>query len=393
MPSVPVIFLLMGVPVLLWLMMSMRPPRPTPHSASDILVDMHCHTTESDGDRTAEEQLQEAARAGLRALWITDHDMIRDLGRTRQIQAAARKAGVDVSFGVEITVDWDKKEHHLLGYFPDVEWQRSELSPAMTTLQAEVAKVKDSRENRNQQMVSYLNELLASPTGRSYFISDEKHRQFRPLVVSEVAKWAKENANLMEPTSLGRPHFRAYMINMGIDERLIFGPRAGDGVATVTEDGQVFFDEDRAGKKGVELEALMHSATLDKRNIAFRPLPILEAIRLINAAGGRAVLAHPPTLGSTWADRFSPQVPELARNGLWGIEAFSSEIDQENHEIIAKLAEENNLVMTGGSDNHGSLKIYAKLGKVYRSGTNVYKDLEYWSREGLKKSKTLREDL
>ena len=96
-------------------------------------------------------------------------------------------------------VDWDKKEHHLLGYFPDVEWQRSELSPAMTTLQAEVAKVrhtqrsarlacrrsplfsfrlfffffsffviqvKDSRENRNQQMVSYLNELLASPTGR-----------------------------------------------------------------------------------------------------------------------------------------------------------------------------------------------------------------------------------
>jgi predicted metal-dependent phosphoesterase TrpH len=41
---------------------------------------------------------------GLRALWITDHDMIRDLDRTRQIQAAARKAGVDVSFGVEITV-------------------------------------------------------------------------------------------------------------------------------------------------------------------------------------------------------------------------------------------------------------------------------------------------
>ena len=88
----------------------------------------------------------------------------------------------------------------------------------------------------------------------------------------------------------------------------------------VTEDGQVFFDEDRAGKKGVELEALMHSAvrlrsghlavfpsplfprraspteylpppqTLDKRNIAFRPLPILEAIRLINAAGMPSVV-------------------------------------------------------------------------------------------------------
>lgn len=102
--------------------------------------------------------------------------------------------------------------------------------------------------------------------------------------------------------------------------------------------------------------------------------------------GGRAVLAHPPTLGSSWAARFVPQcvlfrrftffsgpaalsisnrtppvplhrVPELALNGLWGIEAFSSEIDQENHDIIAKVARENNLVMTGGSDNHGSLKV------------------------------------
>lgn len=53
----------------------------------------------------------------------------------------------------------------------------------------------------------------------------------------------------------------------------------------------------------------------------------------------------------------SSRVPELARNGLWGIEAFSSEIDQENHDIIAKVARENNLVMTGGSDNHGSLKV------------------------------------
>jgi hypothetical protein len=50
-------------------------------------------------------------------------------------------------------------------------------------------------------------------------------------------------------------------------------------------------------------------------------------------------------------------MPELARKGLWGIEAFSSEIDQENHDIIAKVARENNLVMTGGSDNHGSLKV------------------------------------
>lgn len=40
------------------LIVSLRPPRIPPQSLSDVAVDMHCHTTESDGDRTAEEQLQ-----------------------------------------------------------------------------------------------------------------------------------------------------------------------------------------------------------------------------------------------------------------------------------------------------------------------------------------------
>ncbi len=76
---------------------------------------------------------------------------------------------------------------------------------------------------------------------------------------------------------MGRPHFRyamnwfspvanlrlrpsAYLIENGVDERLIFGPRAGDGVALLASDNQVYFDEARTGQKGVELEALLHSA-------------------------------------------------------------------------------------------------------------------------------------
>ena len=46
---------------------------------------------------------------------------------------------------------------------------------------------------------------------------------------------------------------------------LIFGPRAGDGVALITSDGTVLWDDDKKGKKGTEVEALMHSATLAKR--------------------------------------------------------------------------------------------------------------------------------
>eukprot|EP00730_Choanoeca_flexa_P001379 TRINITY_DN10609_c0_g1_i4.p1 TRINITY_DN10609_c0_g1~~TRINITY_DN10609_c0_g1_i4.p1 ORF type:complete len:410 (+),score=65.74 TRINITY_DN10609_c0_g1_i4:165-1394(+) len=361
---------------------------------AEVKVDMHCHTTESDGDRTAEEQIQLASTIGLEALWITDHDMIRDLPRTHELQRVGRQAGVDVSFGVEITVLWAKKEHHLLGYFPDTAWAGTQLSPPMVQLQKAVAEVKDSRENRNQMMVAFLNKLLASPEGISYFTDPVKHAQFQPLNVATVAEWAKINANLMEPTSLGRPHFRAYLIQVvGVREDLIFGPRAGDGVATLADDGKVYFDAEREGKTGPEIEALMHSATLAKRNIAFEPLPILEAIRMIRSADGRAVLAHPPTLGSSWVDKFAPKVEELAANGLWGIEAFSSEIDEDNNAVIQLLAKRHNLVMTGGSDNHGSLKIYAQLGKVSRAQGKTYAELEYWAREGLKRSQYVRGEL
>ena len=60
--------------------------RPNHAAAQGVTADMHTHTTESDGDRTAEEQIQLAGVLGLRSLWLTDHDLIRDLPRVRQLQ-------------------------------------------------------------------------------------------------------------------------------------------------------------------------------------------------------------------------------------------------------------------------------------------------------------------
>lgn len=50
---------------------------------------------------------------------------------------------------------------------------------------------------------------------------------------------------------------------------------------------------------------------------------------------------------------------DLKTGGLWGIEAFSSEIDSDNHSKIVALAIANGLQVTGGSDNHGTLKVRA----------------------------------
>ncbi len=51
------------------------------------------------------------------------------------------------------------------------------------------------------------------------------------------------------------------------------------------------------------------------------------------------------------------RIADLAAAGLWGIEAFSSEISESSHEAIASFAAANNLQLTGGSDNHGTLKV------------------------------------
>lgn len=66
------------------------------------IVDMHVHTTESDGDRTAEEQIRAASQLGLPHVWITDHDMIRDLPRIRELQSTGQKHSVTVGFGLSL---------------------------------------------------------------------------------------------------------------------------------------------------------------------------------------------------------------------------------------------------------------------------------------------------
>jgi predicted metal-dependent phosphoesterase TrpH len=77
-------------------------------------VDLHVHTTNSDGTYTAAQVVDLARRAGLAALAVTDHDT---LGGVPLAQAAAIGSGVEIVAGVEITTEYRQRELHLLGYF------------------------------------------------------------------------------------------------------------------------------------------------------------------------------------------------------------------------------------------------------------------------------------
>jgi predicted metal-dependent phosphoesterase TrpH len=84
----------------------------------------------------------------------------------------------------------------------------------------------------------------------------------------------------------------------------------------------------------------------------------VEAIELIHEAQGVAVLAHPGALGR------DELIPSLARRGLDGLEAIYPLHDRKTTQYYKKLAADNNMIFTGGSDSHGRKTDKAALGSL-----------------------------
>jgi predicted metal-dependent phosphoesterase TrpH len=87
--------------------------RVTSPSAEPRYVDLHLHTTWSDGRWGPRKVIEEAAAAGLAAVSITDHDVI---GGLAEGQLAADEHGIAFLPGVELTADWNGRTVHVLGY-------------------------------------------------------------------------------------------------------------------------------------------------------------------------------------------------------------------------------------------------------------------------------------
>ncbi|MGI6668556.1 MAG: PHP domain-containing protein [Acetivibrionales bacterium] len=111
-----------------------------------IYIDLHVHTTASDGSMTPAEIVRYAYEKGLAAVAITDHDT---MDGVEQALEEGRKLGFEVIAGVEISVDF-MPEMHLLGYFLDGHYE-----PILNTLQD----LREKREYRNPRIVSKLNDL------------------------------------------------------------------------------------------------------------------------------------------------------------------------------------------------------------------------------------------
>jgi predicted metal-dependent phosphoesterase TrpH len=111
------------------------------------MIDLHLHTTASDGRSTPRELVEHAASAGLIVMAVTDHDTTASID---EVRAHARERGIEVVPGIEITAVEGGRDVHVLGYF---------LDPADAKLVEFLAGQRQTRVNRARAIAAALAEL------------------------------------------------------------------------------------------------------------------------------------------------------------------------------------------------------------------------------------------
>lgn len=113
---------------------------PSAGGRGDAFVDLHLHTTHSDGRWTPEQVVEQAVAHQLAAIAITDHDVLSGLPKAR---LAADRLGVELIDGIELTADWDGRVAHILGYGIDLSSAplREALAEGRSRMEAHVASV------------------------------------------------------------------------------------------------------------------------------------------------------------------------------------------------------------------------------------------------------------
>ncbi|MBE6038799.1 MAG: PHP domain-containing protein [Anaerofustis stercorihominis] len=141
-------------------------------------VDLHIHTTASDGKYTPEEVIRTASKRSLKVISITDHDTVD--GYSDSIFDLASSLGVELVTGIEFSCFMDSRSVHILGYFIDIKNE---------TLSTAISKLKNERVLRMEKMVKRLNDMGMS------------------VDFDEIMATAD--------SSVGRPHLARHLMNRG----------------------------------------------------------------------------------------------------------------------------------------------------------------------------------
>jgi predicted metal-dependent phosphoesterase TrpH len=274
------------------------------------VIDLHTHTTASDGTVPPAELVRMAVRHHLDALAITDHDTLDGCDEAASVAASV---GLDLIAGIELST-------------------RLEPDPVMR-----LEPWLGARRLGSIHLLGYFLHDSPPASFRSWILGNQEGRRKRNVALVEKLRGLGFDITLAEASALGRnltgrPHFAQIMVRKGY-------------VATAREAFELYLGDD--AKAAVERE---------------EP-GLIESISVLRRSGGVPVLSHPGRLpfgGQT--DALSALLDILCAAGLQGIEVWHSEHSNSQAELYQGLATRFGLESTGGSDFHGANKPSIALG-------------------------------
>jgi predicted metal-dependent phosphoesterase TrpH len=272
-----------------------------------MIIDLHSHSTRSDGKESPTEVFERAALAGVNILALTDHDTTSGWD---EAAAAASRLGLGFVPGIEVTTraKVQRAGHtrfisvHMLAYLPN---------PNHAALASVLGDSVATRETRARAMV----DLLA----KDFDIT-----------------WDLVLEQLTEGATIGRPALADALVALGVVSH-----RSEAFESILSKNGGYYIPAETAD--------------------------VFDAISLIREAGGVPVIAHP--LGGAPDNLDRGDLPQehfekLIEGGLAGFEVYHREVPQVAREWLLGLAAKHDLIVTGSSDYHG------EHGKPNRLGEN-----------------------
>jgi 3',5'-nucleoside bisphosphate phosphatase len=251
----------------------------TEPAGTTAYVDLHMHSTASDGSRSPADVVRAAKRASLIAIALTDHDTVDGLAEARVVGG---ELGIRIVNGVELSAVEGELETHVLGlHLQDT-----------GVLERGLGELREMRGRRAAVIVERLNGIGVQ------------------ITLDDVLLQAGEGA-------IGRPHVARALV--------------ADGWATDVRDA---FDRYLGAGR---------PAYVAKDQLGMR-----EAIAMVHAAGGLAVLAHPGSAGTR------ERLESLAALGMDGVEVKHPSHSSQDTTRLRALAEQLGLIPSGGSDWHGA---------------------------------------
>jgi predicted metal-dependent phosphoesterase TrpH len=259
-----------------------------------MLIDLHTHTNASDGTDSPSELIDKAINRGINILALTDHDTTRGWSEASSaLLNHSSQSAMKLVLGAEISCqDENGISIHMLGLLFNPDYQ-----PLFEVLE----RTRENRHSRMERIIARLNEAGID------------------ITLEEV------NAQRKGDATLGRPHLADALVARG-----------------------------HVASRDEAFAALLHNKSKFYIN-HYSPSPV-ETIKLIKAAGGVAVIAHP--LASQRGRTISMDLFEsLISAGLDGIEVDHRDHSESEKSELLRFAIENELIVTGSSDYHGTGKL------------------------------------